>query len=50
MLVARALKIDQIADGGMPATYETMHSAYSGCGADGDRHIGAGLGPCAIDP
>jgi len=25
MLVARALKIDQIADGGMPPTYETMH-------------------------
>jgi hypothetical protein len=25
MLVARALKIGQIADGGMPPTYETMH-------------------------
>ena len=25
MLVARALKIDQIADGGMPPTYETMY-------------------------
>jgi hypothetical protein len=24
-LVARALKIGQIADGGMPPTYETMH-------------------------
>ncbi len=24
-LVARALKIDQIADGGMPPTYETMY-------------------------
>ena|ERR1700722_9227984 len=22
----------------------------SGCGADGDRRIGAGLGPCATDP
>ena len=26
MLVARALKIDQIADGGIPPTYETMYS------------------------
>ena len=25
MIVARALKIGQIADGGMPPTYETMH-------------------------
>jgi hypothetical protein len=25
MLVARALKIGKIADGGMPPTYETMH-------------------------
>jgi hypothetical protein len=25
MLVARALKIGQIADGGMPPTYKTMH-------------------------
>ena len=25
MLVALALKIGQIADGGMPPTYETMH-------------------------
>jgi hypothetical protein len=25
MLVARALKIAKIADGGMPPTYETMH-------------------------
>ena len=25
MLVARALKIGEIADGGMPPTYETMH-------------------------
>jgi len=25
MLVATALKIGQIADGGMPPTYETMH-------------------------
>jgi len=25
MLVARALKIGQIADGGMPPTYETIH-------------------------
>ena len=25
MIVARALKIDTIADGGMPPTYETMH-------------------------
>jgi hypothetical protein len=25
ILVARALKIGQIADGGMPPTYETMH-------------------------
>jgi hypothetical protein len=25
MLVARALKIRQSADGGMPPTYETMH-------------------------
>jgi hypothetical protein len=24
--------------------------ACSGCGADGDRRIGAGLGPCATDP
>jgi len=27
MLVARALKIGKIADGGMPPTYETMHEA-----------------------
>jgi hypothetical protein len=27
LLVARALKIGQIADGGMPPTYETMHYA-----------------------
>ena len=25
MIVARALKIGKIADGGMPPTYETMH-------------------------
>jgi hypothetical protein len=25
MIVARALKIGKIADGGMPSTYETMH-------------------------
>ena len=25
MIVARVLKIGQIADGGMPPTYETMH-------------------------
>jgi hypothetical protein len=25
LLVARALKIGKIADGGMPPTYETMH-------------------------
>ena len=25
MIVARALKIGQIADGGMPPAYETMH-------------------------
>ena len=25
MLVARVLKIGEIADGGMPPTYETMH-------------------------
>jgi hypothetical protein len=30
MLVARALKIGKIADGGMPPTYETMHQ-YSKC-------------------
>ena len=29
MLVARALKIGQIADGGMPPTDETMHQAES---------------------
>jgi hypothetical protein len=27
MLVARALKIGKIADGGMPPTYETMHQS-----------------------
>jgi hypothetical protein len=32
MLVARALKIGKIADGGMPPTYETMH--WSGTGKD----------------
>jgi hypothetical protein len=29
MLVARALKIGKIADGGMPPTYETMHKVAS---------------------
>jgi hypothetical protein len=28
MLVARALKIGKIADGGMPPTYETMHQSH----------------------
>jgi hypothetical protein len=30
MLVARALKIGKIADGGMPPTYETMHECIAG--------------------
>jgi hypothetical protein len=30
MLVARALKIGKIADGGMPPTYETMHWSRTG--------------------
>jgi hypothetical protein len=29
MLVARALKIGKIADGGRPPTYETMHQCKS---------------------
>ena len=31
MLVARVLKIGKIADGGMPPTYETMHSVPISC-------------------
>jgi hypothetical protein len=31
MLVARALKIGKIADGGMPPTYETMHQCMVSC-------------------
>ena len=31
MLVARVLKIGQIADGGMPLTYETNALAADGC-------------------
>jgi hypothetical protein len=39
MLVARALKIGQIADGGMPPTYETMHE----CGTLNLHQNAAGL-------
>src|SRR5271169_5780249 len=29
MIIARALKIGKIADGGMPSTYETMHWSHT---------------------
>jgi hypothetical protein len=37
MLVARALKIGKIADGGMPPTYETMHQMRAECRSVTDR-------------
>ena len=43
MLVARALKIGKIPDGGMPSTYETMHYMAIGCSPAVDRR-GGGAG------
>jgi hypothetical protein len=42
MIVARALKIGKIADGGMPPTYETMH--YTGVCPHSKRRTNQGDG------